>query len=185
VSCPDWKRLARDRESVAHAFASSAQEAAGGGEWQDALAHLDSGCPACRRAALAADPLLVFRRLPVLEMSEEREEREVSDMQRAVAAMRTASRLETPSRSAVNWRRWAAAAGLTLLSLSAGPWRAPAARPAARTSLAQGASAASPVVAAEETNVVEAVENRPDARVYQMESNGFTLAMIVDESLEL
>lgn len=183
MSCPDWKRLARDRESLASPFARDA--GSGAAEWQEALGHLDSGCPVCRRAALAADPLLVFRRLPTLELSEEREESEVDGMLRAVAAMRTASRLESPARGAVNWRRWAAAAGLTLLSLSAGPWRAPGRRPVAETSFAALAPAAQPALSSDGGNLVEAVENRPDARVYQMESDGLTVSMIVDESLEL
>ena len=54
MSCPDWQRLTALRERDPDA------EPPG---WREALAHLD-GCPACAAAALAADPLLVFRRLP-------------------------------------------------------------------------------------------------------------------------
>lgn len=185
MTCPDWKRLARQREATESPFS---RDAAPGSpaerEWQEALAHLDSGCPRCRREALAADPLLVFRRLPALEMSEEREEAEIDSMRLAVAAMRTASRLESAPRAALNWRRWAAAAVLAILSLSAGPWRSPGARPAPAPAFAPR-QAASPAVDFEGGNTIEAVENRPDARVYQMDAGGMSVAMVFDESFDV
>ena len=111
-SCPDWTALValRDREDA---------EPAG---WAAAVAHLDA-CPRCRREAMAADPLLVFRRLPVAEMPEAVEQAEAESMRQAVAAMRTAKRLES-RRSFAGWRRWAAAAVLTVASLAVGD-RAP------------------------------------------------------------
>ena len=72
MSCPDWKRLVRERQALSHPFARETGDSL---DWREALGHLDSGCPACRKAALAADPLLVFRRLPAPVMSEEREDR--------------------------------------------------------------------------------------------------------------
>src|SRR5262249_36619722 len=57
--CPDWRGLAAPRFDSPGAATG---EPAG---WAEALAHLD-GCPACRRAALEADPTLLFRRLPAL-----------------------------------------------------------------------------------------------------------------------
>jgi hypothetical protein len=56
MSCPDWRSLTLRREL------------AGGDEpdgWREATQHLD-GCANCRQAALAADPTLLFRRLPGL-----------------------------------------------------------------------------------------------------------------------
>lgn len=189
-SCPDWKRLASVREAEASPFArDDAPGSAAGREWRQALDHLDSGCTLCRREALAVDPLLVFRRLPALEISAEGEEREIDSVLRAVAAMRTASRHESSPRTALNWRRWAAAAVLAVLSLSVGPWRVPGSRPTPSTQLSQRDLSAQqtvlPALGLEGANTVEAVENRPDARVYQMNDDGFSVTMIVDESFDV
>ena len=91
--------------------------------WAKAVTHLDA-CPRCRREAVAADPLLVFRRLPASEMPEAEERAEAESMRQAVAAMRTARRLES-RRSFAGWRRWAAAAVLAVASLSVGRDKAP------------------------------------------------------------
>jgi hypothetical protein len=129
VSCPDWKTLAAWRDDP------RAEEPA---EWQEALAHLDRGCVQCRRAAIAADPTLVFRRLAVVPAvptsSPAQEASDVEAMRRAVAAMRAASRVEASERrgrparaaralKALSWKRWGVAAALALaaLSLPAGP----------------------------------------------------------------
>ncbi|MFP5285781.1 MAG: hypothetical protein ACLGI9_08585, partial [Thermoanaerobaculia bacterium] len=45
---------------------------------------------------------------------------EVASVRQAVAAMRTASRLEASRRSSAGWRRWAAAAVLAAAALSLG-----------------------------------------------------------------
>jgi hypothetical protein len=110
VSCPDWTTLAayrRERRGV---------EPDG---WPGALEHFDS-CSACRREALTADPTLVFRRMPEIAMTPAGEADEVESMRRAVAAMRTASRIEASQRSSSSWRRWAAAAVLAVAALSLG-----------------------------------------------------------------
>jgi hypothetical protein len=110
VSCPDWTTLAahrRERRGV---------EPDG---WPAALEHFDS-CSACRREALAADPTLVFRRMPEIAMTPADEAAEVASVRQAVAAMRTASRLEDSQRSSAGWRRWAAAAVLAVAALSLG-----------------------------------------------------------------
>jgi hypothetical protein len=90
MSCPDWQRL----------DPAERQEASpGGARWEAALRHLDSGCSLCRRDALKADPTLVFRRLPALDMAPAQEVDEVAAARLAVAAMRAASRLEGHGRS--------------------------------------------------------------------------------------
>ena len=112
MSCPDWKSLA------AHRLAGS-EEPEG---WDAALAHFDGGCQTCRRGALAADPTLVFRWVPTVEIEPAQEAGEVESMIQAVAAMRTASRaqaLETRG-SRQSWWRWSAAAALAVAALSLG-----------------------------------------------------------------
>jgi hypothetical protein len=137
MSCPDWRNLdAAARETAA---------------WDNALRHLDGGCAACWRDALAVDPTLVFRRLPVPELSPAAEADEVAATRLAVAAMRTASRAERgtlgdrlpelassafPARAGRLLRlqsarspqiaRWSLAASLTLMALVFGSshgWR--------------------------------------------------------------
>ena len=97
ATCPEWSRLAALR---------TLQDTEPEG-WALALEHFD-GCSRCRPEALKADPLLVFRRLPVAEA-----------VRQAVVAMRTASRLKSRRRFA-GWHRWAAAAVLVLASLAVG-----------------------------------------------------------------
>ena len=199
MSCPDWKVLASWREIP------QAEEPA---EWREALGHLDRGCPHCRRAALAADPTLVFRRLAVVpEPTPAQEASDVEAMRRAVAAMRAASRVEAVDRHGRSarrigisgWKRWAAAAALAVVALSM-PGdetqlrREPAARlmsmatPAVLSADGPEAvalpAAAFPVAATEDLPTVEGV-NRPGARVYHMDGEGMSVVMIVDETLDV
>lgn len=116
--------------------------------WSDAVRHLDSGCTRCRREALAADPSLVFRRLPAAappapagtvgamagmasmagtsasSRPTESESDEIASVRRVVAAMRTRSELEVvkrgPRSSLRRIRRWVAAATLAGAALSTG-----------------------------------------------------------------
>ena len=136
--CPDWRRLDpadRDAPGSPHAAA----------RWREALRHLDGGCPRCRQEALAADPTLIFRRLPAPELGPAQEAEEVAAARLAVAAMRTASRLEgrdgreagssgmavkaltalaalkpLPTFQPPHAARWALAAGLTAMALTFG-----------------------------------------------------------------
>jgi hypothetical protein len=179
LSCPDWTALValRERDDA---------EPAG---WAAALTHLDA-CPRCRREAMAADPLLVFRRLPVTEMPEAVEQAEAESMRQAVAAMRTAKRLES-RRSFAGWRRWAAAAVLTVASLTMGD-RAPAelnravaesaAPVAASEAMAAAAAPAAPSPAA--TAVLERLDGS-DARVYQVDGKDLTAFMIVGDKVDV
>jgi len=172
VSCPDWSRVAARRDDEPEG-------------WTEALEHLDD-CPHCRPEALRADPLVVFRRLPVAELNPDAERSEVESMRLAVAAMRNArnaGRLESRHRFA-GWRRWAAAAVLALASLAVSRDRphstpgiaASVTPPAAREAAAQPA--------AQEPAAIEGL-NRPGARVYHMDGEGISVFMIVDESLDV
>ena len=171
VSCPDWSRLAaaRDRENI---------EPEG---WAEAVAHFDS-CSLCRKEALKADPLLVFRRMPAAEITPGEERLEVESMQQAVAAMRTARRLETRGRFA-GWRRWAAAAVLAGVSLSVGRDKSPRLEQAAAAPPAPAVSSASSSasVAAASAPVLDGID-RPEARVYEVGDDEFSAVMVIDPS---
>ena len=176
ASCPDWTALValRERDDA---------EPAG---WAAAVTHLDA-CPRCRREAMAADPLLVFRRLPVSEMPEAMEQAEAESMRQAVAAMRTAKRLES-RRSFAGWRRWAAAAVLTVASLAMGDRapvelnRAVAESAAAPEAVAAAAAPEAPSPAA--TAVLERLDGS-DARVYQVDGKDLTAFMIVGDKVDV
>lgn len=162
LSCPDWSRLAAARTS---------EEAEPQG-WAEAVEHFDS-CSLCRKEALKADPLLVFRRLPSVEITPAEESLEIESMQQAVAAMRTARRLETRGRFA-GWRRWAAAAVLAGISLSVGRDKVPQLEQVAQTPPA-------PVSVAEP--VLDGID-RPEANVYEVGDEEFSAVMVIDESYE-
>jgi len=134
MSCPDWRRLdpaARDASGAPHAThalaSSNAIDALHAVHWREALSHLDSGCPRCWREALAVDPTLIFRRLPAPELTPAQEAEEVEAARLAVAAMRTASRMEgagpgdAGTRSASGrrrrWQDWQAGSGWPALAL--------------------------------------------------------------------
>jgi hypothetical protein len=171
VSCPDWTLLTARRER-------GGADPAG---WTEAMQHFDS-CLLCRREALAADPLLVFRRLPAADLDAAAERSEVEAVCQAVTAMRTARRLEA-RQSFAGWRRWAAAAVLALAALSMGRDKAP------RLEVERAAPAAGglarPVLARSAAAPTIDVLNRPDAHVYHINDGGLSVTMVVDESLDL
>jgi hypothetical protein len=171
VSCPDWSRFAVSRDQL--------RDQPRDERWADALKHLDA-CPSCRPEALKADPLLVFRRLPVTDLAPAEERSEAESMRLAVAAMRNAGRLESRHHFA-GWRRWTAAAVLALAFLAVSRDRAP--HPAS------GIADAVPSPAPSATSVAEPATieglNRPGARVYHMDGKDISVFMIVDESLDV
>jgi hypothetical protein len=190
VSCPDWRTLAAWREDP------QADEPA---EWREALAHLDRGCAHCRRAAVAADPTLVFRRLAAPSAPAPAQEASEADaMRRAVAAMRAASRVEGSERRAGSWswKRWGTAAALAVMALSI-PGddgrlrREPAAvglmnvaMPAALSAGGPESALAGQAALGDDLPTLEGV-NRPGARVYHMDGEGLSVVMIVDETLDV
>jgi hypothetical protein len=190
VSCPDWTALAAHRREPS---GPAAAEPAG---WSEALAHLD-GCRLCRRAALTADPTLVFRRMaavPAVSMSEAQVRSEADAVRAAVAAMRAASRLDSleprPRTSSV-WRRrsmGAVAAALALVAVAVPAGHDVSERLAKGSADAaifrEGRIDVAPKEVDLEEPVVEGV-NLPDARVYHMNDEGLSVVMVVDESLDI
>ena len=188
MSCPDWRGLARLRSPL------DEQDPAG---WDDAVTHFENGCPSCRRDALLAEPMLVFRRLRATagagapEMSAAQEASEVDAVRQAVAALRAAGRVDASrSRRFVRWR-WVAAAGLTAAALSIpadNAWQLHQDRGALPSSTAALHGAVLPAAFATSGDAdlptVEGV-NRPGARIYHMDGEGMAVVMIVDESLDV
>lgn len=170
MSCPSWKALSAGQDG--------SRESA---EWSEALEHFDGNCPDCRRAALAADPTLVFRRLPRLEMSAAQEAAEVDAVLHAVTAMRTASRIEASERQshAGGWKRWAAAAILVGASLSIPADKRLERREPVLPLAVQGMVV--PTALGTELPTLDEI-NLPDARVYHMNGSNIAVAMVYDDS---
>lgn len=188
MSCPDWKRLAAHR-------LTGADEPEG---WSAALDHFDGGCTVCRRSALAADPTLVFRWVPTVEIAPVQEVDEVESMRQAVAAMRTASRAQAMEKrgSRQSWWRWSAAAALVLGALSLGSDdRFHVSRsmqetfPLALETGAELIGGAMPAALSEDMSPVTPapiVENigSPEARVYQVYAGkGLSTVVLIDKNL--
>jgi hypothetical protein len=172
MSCPDWRLLAAHRE----------REGTDPEGWTAAMEHFDA-CPPCRREALAADPLLVFRRLPAVELGAAEEQAEVEAVRQAVAAMRTARRLAAP-RGLAAWRRWGVAAVLALAALSVSRDRDPQLE-RGRAIRASLVPLALPVPARAAAEPAVEVLNHPDARVYQQTDGGLSVIMVVHESFDV
>jgi hypothetical protein len=199
MSCPDWRALAQNRDD------SADTEPAG---WSDAVTHFESGCPRCRRDALAAEPTLIFRSLrsaPVEataamgSASMGSTASEVDAVRQAVAAMRTASRVDAIEGRSRAWKRWAVAACLAVAALSISAdnshrshqpreQREQASLPSRPVVPLRAATASNIVPAAlsddAEPLTVEGI-NRPGARVYHMDGEGMSVVMIVDESFDV
>jgi hypothetical protein len=166
AACPDWQALAAHR-------AGSRLDPPG---WEEAVRHLD-GCPRCRPQALAADPTLVFRRLPAPVVGAD----EIAAMQLRVAALRGASGLGGPVASRASrplWRRVAVAAALVAAVLTAD--QAPP--------LAAGRSAlvAHRALAAElhAQPVLEEL-NQPFDNVVQWNGDDLSVVWVLDERLDV
>jgi hypothetical protein len=180
VSCPDWTAL------TAHRNDRHGAEPEG---WNEVLAHFDGGCQLCRKAALKADPTLVFRRLaqvPAATMTDTQERAEVDSVRQAVAAMRAASRLEKGRRrgfgflpaAAGGWKRWSAAAALATMALTVPSHdtrlhKSPAEVEALEVPAQIGAAP-----------VLEGGVDLPGARVYQLGDEELAVVMVFDESFD-
>lgn len=196
MSCPDWSTL------TTHRRGDERSSAAAPDGWHEAMDHLE-GCADCRDRAVAADPTLLFRRLPSVVASAD----EIADMRAGVAALRRAGRVtESPAsrRPAARalaagsftwWGRAAAAAILAtgLLSLQ------PGLEERASDGLASGAL---PLTAErfpfdpeaqgmaalawldEGASTVDDIEN-PTASVYHFDDEEVAVVMVVDAGLDV
>jgi hypothetical protein len=170
TSCPDWNGLVALRE----------REDADPAGWAEAVAHLD-GCARCRPRAMAADPLLVFRRLPGAGADGADESGEAESMIQVVAAMRTAERLESRRRFA-GWRRWAAAAVLALASLAVGRDRSPAVSTPGPAASAPAVAAVAAPTAPGTGATLEALDG---SSVYQIDGQDLTAFVIVGNKVDV
>lgn len=187
--CPDWPALAAARDA---ALAGGATEAA----WAEALDHLD-GCAACRRPALTADPTLLFRSLPRVEVTAS----DVASMRQAVASMRRAQRVapepqrgrfaRTVVRFGALGRRGRGLAAAALLAAATGglwlglPTGERAVEPAAAAA-GEILPAAPPAEGAPTGEPVFMDLARPHAAdVYRVGSGGLQVVMVVDETLDI
>lgn len=183
MSCPAWDRLAVERPASADSV--DAREPEG---WREALEHLD-GCDECRSAALAADPVLLFRRLPAVAA----DAATVDDVRAGVAALRRAHRvaggIDRPRKARGRrhslrwWGRAAAAVVLTagLLGLRPDvedPQRAPA---------NPRSAAEPPSIAQWERPTGFAVDDieHPTASVYHFDAEDLGVVMVVDAGLDV
>ena len=160
--CPDWPALAAARD----------ERAGDPPGWEAALSHLE-GCASCRRTAPAADPMLVFRRLPPLAVSGD----EVESMRLRVAALRGASEVSHPRR---RWRSlvghgWAAAAVL-VVALLGGAHSAPRGGEATRAPLAPPHSLAAELAA---QPLLEELD-RPFDNVVQWNGDDLSVVLVLD-----
>lgn len=183
MSCPDWQSLVAARELASETGSATVSDDRPPG-WAEARRHVAS-CGRCRQAALAADPLLLFTRLPETTVTPA----EIGDMQSSVMALVRASRIAqvSPAASSGNARetmraqrggvfsasRIAAALGIcSLLALSGAPRRQPPALSTAATVV--------PTI----DSVIEELD-RPGARIYELPQADMAVVMIVDASLDV
>lgn len=198
TTCPDWVALA------------AARDAGDERGWRRSLGHLDS-CGGCRRRALAADPTLLFRSLPRVEVAPS----EVAAMREGVASMRRARRVAPQPTGRIGRvaarvgasravaaafgrrGRGLAAAGL-LAAASGGLWIAlPAAEQAAPETVPAASEAArSTVPAAGRVPPRSAAPSAAEpvfmdlslprsADVYRVGNGGLKVVMVVDERLDV
>ena len=194
TTCPDWLALAAARE------AGLGRDEAAEAAWSEAVAHLD-GCPGCRRPALAADPTLLFRTLPRVEVPAS----EAAAMRQAVASMRRARRVAPePPRgrfartaaavSSLRRRGRGLAAAALLAAVSGGLWLGlpgsdRTVEPAVPSVAAEQAPAAGTALpratpAADEPVFMDLA--RPGAAdVYRLGSGSMQVVMVVDETLDV
>ena len=203
MSCPDWNRLVAERDAAPPAASLAASPAGAPDAWERALTHLD-GCPGCGPRALAADPTLLFRRLPAPEVGAA----DVEAMRRAVESMRRAGRVaagvgaEPGGRAAASsrlrrlrlpaapggWRQLAAAAALAAASfglwLSAPDEAGRAADPLLATGVVPAAAAPSAEDLAAEPMFLDLTEPRA-ADMYQVGEEDLLVVMVMDETLDV
>lgn len=196
MTCPDWNRLVADRDAAPRSGPSADPAPGAPDAWALALSHLDD-CASCAPRALAADPTLVFRRLPAPEVGAA----DVEAMRRAVESMHRAGRVAPGASAASEGRRSAAVARRLRLPSAPRGWRQLAAAAAlAAASFGLWLSApdeADPVRAAVPSAVapsardlaaepafMELSEPRA-ADMYQVGEEDLLVVMVMDETLDV
>lgn len=171
MSCPSWSSLAAVRS----------RGAGGEAEWDAALAHLRS-CLRCRERALAADPTLLFQRLPAPPLEED----EAARMKGSVRSTLRARAVEPRRRSEVRWAT-AAAASVLLLILSLAVGLVPTPREPVQSGSPEGLVVPVAVPLGDEGESGPLLDgiDRPGARVYQLREGNLSVVMIVDETLDV
>lgn len=107
MSCPDWPSLVALQDEEPEA-------------WASAIEHMDS-CDTCFDEALAAEPTLLFRRMPAPRASEV----DLASIKDAVATMRRTEPMTRPAapKAVRHWRSMATAAAILLTAvLTGGGW---------------------------------------------------------------
>lgn len=182
MSCPDWNELARDRRCDDAAIREEPSA------WRAAVEHLD-GCDECRDDALAADPALLFRRLPTMEA----DAATIDEMRSGVAALRRAQRLAgtvdaavAPERGRRLHRWWGRAAAAAILAAGLLGFR-PDVRDVSRVpSETRGAEAPVPLARLEASAVSTMDEiDRPNASVYHFDEDDLGVTLVVDADLDV
>lgn len=178
MSCPDWSRLAEERRP--DAAAASEEPAA----WPEALEHLD-GCGECRDEALAADPVLLFRRLPTIEPDASA----IEEMRSGVAALRHARRLVgagEPEGGRRPSRWWGRAAAAAVLAAGLLGFR-PDVGDTSRTSSETWSTEAPVPLARLEASTVSSVDeiDSPTASVYHFDDKEVGVVMVVDAGFDV
>jgi len=193
--CRDWSALAAERDTIPLA------DPAG---WDEARAHL-AGCEACRRAALAADPLFLFAALPpsavppaewgasarrATAIAANTDASDASEMTSAVLALVRASRVAAPAdrplRRGAASMRWAAALVVASLFALSGAPRSP--RPPIAVAVEAPAPGGEMAGFGETVDFVQPMVeelDRPEARVYELSNADLAVVMIVDAGLDV
>lgn len=183
MSCPDWIRLAAARRAAADAAEASEPDG-----WPEALEHLD-GCDDCRSEAVAADPVLLFRRLPSIEPDAET----LDDVRAGVAALRRAERVaggadrsHQPGARRRSLRRWGRAAAAVVLAAGLLGLRADVDAPQGSSSRAWDAAEPSPIARLEgpAAFAVDDIEH-PTASVYHFDDEDLGVVMVVDAGFDV
>lgn len=190
-SCPHWPELLAHRLDGDGWFVTARPEPPG---FAAALEHLHD-CASCRELALGLDPTLVFHFLPAPAIADA----EVARMRAAVGAAVRAE--QTVRREAAGrrppppaWRRparWAAAAASVLLVTALATTQLSRWRPTGSEAVAVGTPTGSAVAAAAGGEVrlaaLPLIEDLdlPEPTVYQLETDGLSVVMIVDPSLDV
>ena len=174
MTCPDWRRLTAARDA-------SPADPLG---WEEALVHLE-GCASCRRAAVEADPTLIFRRLPPLAVGAD----EVEAMRLRVAALRGARAVARPAAARLlprrlAWQPVAAAAALAVAMLAGD--HAPGGAPGAGAARAAASRAMPPELGAElaAQPLLEELD-QPYDHVVQWNAEDVSVVLVVDERLDV